>query len=345
MIKVGIIGHFGFGKDLSNGQTIKTINVTKALSNNIGKENVFRVDTHGGLKALFKLPFQISSCLRKAESVIIMPANRGLQIISPLLLSLNKRKKRKIHYIVVGGWLPSLCLQKPKLAEKIRKFDCVYVETLTMKKALEEQGFSNVILMPNFKYLTPLSYAELKYQSQEPLPLCTFSRVMKEKGIEDIVEAVKRINDRENKIIFSLDIYGEPDSSQINWFNLLCSEFPPYIQYKGCVSPDKSVDVVKNYFALVFPTKFYTEGLPGTILDAYSAGVPVIASRWENFDDLIEEGKTGAGFEFNNLDDLISVLTKLSQHYDSFNKMKQNCLTKAQCYSPENVIKVLLSRL
>lgn len=95
MIKVGIIGHFGFGKELLNGQAIKTKNVTKALADSIGDDQNLKIDTHGGFKTLLKLPFQISSCLRNVDNVIIMPANRGLQIITPLLLRRNKKIKRK----------------------------------------------------------------------------------------------------------------------------------------------------------------------------------------------------------------------------------------------------------
>ena len=54
-------------------------------------------------------------------------------------------------------------------------------------------------------------------------------------------------------------------------------------RYCGIKDPKDSVKTLKNYFALVFPTRFYTEGIPGTIIDAYYAGVPVIASKWESF--------------------------------------------------------------
>ena len=45
----------------------------------------------------------------------------------------------------------------------------------------------------------------------------------------------------------------------------------------------------------IFPTRFTTEGIPGSIIDSYYAGVPVLASKWNSFDDVIEDGKTGVG--------------------------------------------------
>ena len=41
----------------------------------------------------------------------------------------------------------------------------------------------------------------------KPLPLCTFSRVMKEKGIEDAVYAVRTVNEHFGRTVYTLDIY------------------------------------------------------------------------------------------------------------------------------------------
>ena len=63
-----------------------------------------------------------------------------------------------------------------------------------------------------------------------------------------------------------------------------------------------SVDVLKSYFFLLFPTKCPGEGIPGTIIDAYAAGLPVVSSLYPNFAEIIDEGVTGLGYEFDNVD-------------------------------------------
>lgn len=337
MIKVSIIGHFGFGKELLNGQTIKTKNISKALADDIGDGQILKIDTHGGFKALLKLPFQISLCLKKTENVVIMPANRGLQIITPLLLCLNKKKKRKIHYVVIGGWLPSLCLKKPKLAENIKKFDYVYVETFAMKKALEKQGFPNVVVMPNFKYITPLDSSQLNHHYSEPYKMCTFSRVMKEKGIEDAVNAVILLNKKYGFYKYTLDIYGQIDESQSAWFKKLQSTFPCFIEYKGQVSPDRSVDIIKQYYSLLFPTYYDGEGFAGTLLDAMAAGVPIIASSWKYNCEIVNHNN-GVLFETKNVDELASAIDNLSVS-------RNECLREYNKYLPSNIVKVLIEKL
>ena len=86
---------------------------------------------------------------------------------------------------------------------------------------------------------------------------------------------------------------------------------------------DKSVDVIKNYYALLFPTKFITEGVPGTIIDAYSAGVPVIASRWHSFTDVIDDGITGIGYEIYNNELLIKMIKEAIQSPEKMMEMKK----------------------
>lgn len=340
MKKVCVIGHFGFGKELLNGQTIKTKIVTEELERQLGKKQVMKIDTHGGVKSLLKLPIQAFSALKKCDNIIIFPAHNGLRIITPILSLENKLFHRKLHYAVIGGWLPSFVENKKVLKSLLQHFNHIYVETSTMKRALEKQGFKNITIMPNCKKLRILDESELVYNTFEPYKLCTFSRVMKEKGIEDAINAVKAVNEKMGRIIYELDIYGQVDSEQVEWFEALKKAFPEYVRYKGLVPFDKTVDVVKNYFLLLFPTRFYTEGIPGTIIDAYAAGVPVVASRWESFSDIIDEKQTGFGYNFDKVEELTEVLSKL--YKNSLQEQKGNALKKAESFLPSvSVIKML----
>lgn len=65
--------------------------------------------------------------------------------------------------------------------------------------------------------------------------------------------------------------------------------FPSYIRYGGLVPFDKSVNVLKDYLALLFPIYYEGEGFAGTLIDAYFAGVPVIAPDWKYNAELVNE--------------------------------------------------------
>lgn len=339
--KVGIIGRFAFQKNLLNGQTIKTKILTEALQESIPEESIYLVDTYGGAKAFCRLPIQCFGAVVKCKNLVILPAHKGVRVIAPLLALLNIVFHRKLHYVVIGGWLNNLLEGKSFLSWCLKRFDWIYVETSSMKKKLEERGFKNVVQMPNFKKLSILEDLEIPSRNGQDLRLCIFSRVMKEKGIATAVDAVKSINKKMGKTVFSLDIYGQIDKYQVQWFEDLRSTFPCSIRYCGEIAYDKSVETLKHYDVLLFPTQYYTEGIPGTIIDAYAAGLPVIASVWENYSDIIDEG-TGIGYPFDDPQGLESAMMNLAANPGVLPSMKRNCLKKAQQYSATNVIHILL---
>ena len=339
MIKASIIGHFGEGVNLTNGQTVKTKILTEALQKHFGQEQIEKIDTHGGLKTLLKAPLHILKALKTSSNVIMLPAHNGVRVYGRFLPFFKRFfKNRNIHYVVIGGWLPEFIKERKGLSKCLKKFNGIYVETNIMKNALEAQGFKNVFVMPNCKDLKALSEDELVYTTCEPYKLCTFSRVMKEKGIEDAVNAVVAINEQSERIVYTLDIYGQIDSSQTKWFEDLRKSFPEYVKYKGVVPFDKSVEVLKDYFALLFPTLFYTEGIPGTIIDAYAAGVPVISAKWESYADIVEDGVTGLCFSFFVKNELEKTLKYVLNSTEKINGMKKMCLERGNSYSSSTVI-------
>lgn len=344
MKRVCIIGHFGHGENLLNGQTVKTKIVTKEIVKELGKKEVSCIDTHGGVKALISAFRHALIALKYHKNIIIMPAENGLRIFAPLLVLLNLLFHRKLHYVVIGGWLPEFLKKRKKLTKALMSFDGIYVETNTMRKALEAQGFNDVYVMPNFKDLNILKESELVYHHTEPYRLCTFSRVMKEKGIEDAVNAVKTVNEHFGRIVYTLDIYGQVDSAQTEWFNELKSTFPLYIKYGEFVPFDKSVEVLKNYFALLFPTYYEGEGFAGTLLDAMAAGVPVIASDWRYNPEIVNE-KTGYVYPVHDNHAFVTTLISVGNNSDLLLSKKSDCLKVAEKYRAENVIQCLTSKL
>ncbi len=343
--KVSVLGHFGGGETLLNGQTVKTKIITEELQRRFGREQVLKIDTHGGWKTLVKAPFQTISALKNSRNILIFPAQNGLRIYAPLLSFFRHFfNGRKLHYVVIGGWLPQFLTKRKGLAKALKNFDGIYVETGTMKSALEAQGFHNVLVMPNCKKLTVLSENELVYPQGVPYKLCTFSRVMREKGIEDAVKTVIEVNQSLGRTVFSLDIYGQVDENQTDWFEELRKIFPDYIRYGGLIPFDRSVETLKEYFALLFPTYYEGEGFAGTLIDAYSAGVPVIASDWKYNTELVNES---VGYVYKTRDNvaLAELLNAVATDPTMILKKKKTCLYEAEKYKIEKAVSVLLDRI
>lgn len=345
MKKAIIIGHFGFGYNYSDGQTIKTQNIYNALTKIYGEAQIKPIDTHGSITSFVKAPFIMLKAFFQSKNIIILPAHRGLRVYAPLIWAYKKLfQSVKIHYAVIGGWLPSLLEKKDFLRKTVKSIDYIYVETNTMKANLESLGITSVV-MPNFKILQVKSIPNEIYFQDEPFPLCIFSRVMKQKGIEDAISAVVAINEKEEKTCYSLDIYGPIDPAETEWFEELIAKQPNYINYMGVVSQDKIIDTLSRYFSLVFPTRFYTEGVPGTIIDAYASELPVIVSKWQSYKDIVEENVTGFAYEFGNTDEFESILYCIYQNPSLINNLRENCRQYANKYSADEAIKILDERL
>ena len=207
MKKVAIIGHFGEGKKFYDGQTIKTRIFAQEIEKKVGQENVIHIDTFGWKKHPILLLLNCAKSVFHSKNVVFLTDEGGIKIFPWLLLSLNAFCRRKLHYVVVGGWLVHFPQKHRFIAACIKRLDGVWVETNYMKKELEALNFRNINLLPNFKNLHPISEEQLVYIKKEPYLFCTFSRVMKEKGIEDAINAINEINNEYGRTVCKLDIF------------------------------------------------------------------------------------------------------------------------------------------
>lgn len=343
-MRICVIGAFGFDTLPTGGQPVKTRNLYKLLSEKYGIDEVSYIETYGWKKHPFKIINAVRCAVKQSENVIMLPAHNGVKVFAPLLLRYAKGASVKLFYDVIGGWLPQKTERDKKLAAQLRRFAGVWVETSSMKSALECQGFSNVSVVPNFKFITPLTPEEL-LPLKKPYRLCTFSRVMEEKGIEDAIEAVIKVNANFRETVYTLEIYGPIDKMYQDRFKDLCSKFPNYIQYKGVVQPNESIAVLKGAFALLFPTHFATEGIPGTILDAYAAGVPIVTAKWENCGDVLDDDETGWGYKMGDTQGLCSILSQICRDTEKWKSIRNNCLKKYMCFSTDEVLACIHKQL
>ena len=203
-MKIGMIGHFGANKKCFDGQTIKTIELKNYLEKYF-KTKLDLFDTYQISKNIFQIILKINKLLKSNDVVIVSVANRGYQVITPIINFLNKFYNKKLIEVVIGGTRYNLLSKHPLLAKFAKKYKLILVETNKMKEENLKQKFSNVEVMPNFKSLVKGKY----HKTKEPIKLCTFSRIIKEKGIDDAIKAVIKANSDLGSNIFSLDIYGE----------------------------------------------------------------------------------------------------------------------------------------
>ena len=340
MKKVAIIGHFGGKETFYDGQTIKTKNLEALLS---GQKDlsVRRVDTYYSKRNKVKLLWETLRALLACEHIFLLVSVNGMKVFLPLLHHLNRFAKRHIYHYVIGSELLELVEQDRGLVRYLNSLDANWFEYESGTRRLQQYGVKNVVTVPNFKNLTPVPEASEYRNDRSIHTFCTFSRVMREKGITEAVEAVSRLNAEASGVIARLDIYGPVDSSYQEEFDRLLTQHPDCVTYKGCVDSQKSVETLKDYYALLFPTRWAGEGLPGTVIDAYAAGVPVIATDWNANKEIIAHGKQGIIYPSDGLETLYDAVVWAMEHEEAWNRMRVTCRAEFTRYMPETVLALI----
>lgn len=340
--KIGIIGHFGGKENILDGQTIKTKILYEELSN-ATDWNIIKVDTYYKKKNPIKLVFDSFKCLFSTKDIIVLLSGNGMRVYFPLLSLFAKKLHTNIYHDVIGGNLDVYVSKYPKYKKYLNSFKVNWVETLGLKEKLEKKEIQNCEVMPNFKRLTITNKKVIEFQ--EPYCFCIFSRVMKEKGIEDAIDAIERINREVGKEVCRLDIYGRIDEQYEKHFEEILNQVTDSIQYKGVVSYDNSVETIEKYYALLFPTYWDGEGFPGTIVDAFSAGLPVIATDWNCNGEIVQNKINGIIYPNEEIKNLKEAINWLITHERQVIYMMDRCLETAKMYQPDQYIYKIVKKI
>jgi len=346
MYKIGICGCFAIeNENVVNGQTIKTKSLYEELLVVFSKEQIKIIDTYNWKQNPFKFLVMCIKEFKNIKNLIILPAQNGVKIFVPLYTLINKIYKNKLYYVVIGGWLPELIKNKKYLIKYLSRFEKIFVETNGMKEKLYELKLSNVEVLTNFKRLSIVSKEDIITNYELPHKVCTFSRVLKEKGIEDAINAIKYINNSYEKKIYELDIYGPIDNRYKSEFDLLMNDQPDFIMYKGVIDYKDTVKILKEYYLVLFPTHYESEGVAGTIIDSLSSGVPVIASNCRSNIEILTDGVDGYLYPAHDNNQLIKILTDIHINNSITKSMKIKCIDSAKKYNPSVALKPLLKEL
>lgn len=335
--KIGLIGRIDPANSMFDGQTVKTRMTYRMLCEHYGAENIVTVDTLDYRHRAPAVMVDFVRCLASCDDIVVSLAINGRRFFFPLLFFASKHMGKRVYHNLIGGALANNLDKYPKWVDYLNSFQVNWVESRALVGMLAEKGVTNAEYLPNFKYIDQ-SESALKIPSHvagECFNFCTFSRVTEQKGVGDAARAIEALNAEGRSCI--LDVYGPVDSAYKDDFNRLLAECP-HVEYKGCIPPEQSVLAVAPYDALLFPTKWKTEGIPGTIIDALAAGVPVIAARWQYYAEMLEDNVTGLGYELGDNKSLVDEIARFMQLDDHERMaMRKSCLLRSMAYTPEAV--------
>lgn len=332
MEKNVIIGFFGFSTNQLDGQTVKTRSLLKLLENNAISCDYFDMQQ---LKV--KKIFRLLKLIAYADNILYLPAQKNLKYLFPLFYFFSVLFNFNIHYFIVGGWLVEFLKNKPIHRLLLKNIKGIYSETLFMKEELENlYGMNNIDVFPNFRFQENRRIQRTKKFSKN-LKLVFMSRITREKGLKIIDDLCCYLKEK-GKYDITIAFYGPINKYDSDYFQSLLYKYS-FISYNGILSPENIVTKLSQYDVLVLPTRYYTEGLPGAIVEAYMAGLPVVVTDWKHSREFVKDNVTGMIVPFNNPTPLfISSIIDLYLDRNKLYTMNENAIEESYIYSDMNAL-------
>lgn len=276
----------------------------------------------------------------------------GSNAIRYLLRFANKNNKRNIIFYLIGNGANGF-------DDKIIYYDCIkrvrhiIVESPDVEFEVISKGIATKDSISIFPCLKP-NYSIEPYIKKYPvktLKLIYFSRITESKGIMDAITAISHINEMFGKIMFELDIAGGSGFSKdeqhfLNKIKQIASKegFVNYLGLNLRINGEDSYKKLQFYDLHIFPSHFYQECAPGSIIDMFIAGVPTLSSNFPSAKYLMKSDDSFF-FKMNNIADLEKQLLYIYDNQSALNNMRISCHKNAELYSEKQFINMVVKIL
>ena len=144
-----------------------------------------------------------------------------------------------------------------------------------------------------------------------------FGRLSYEKGIKTLIEAFTALNGPKLKIVGT-----GPEEEMLKAY-VAEHHSEDKIEFVGYRSGDELKELIRDASFVIVPSECY-ENNPMTIIEAYSAGVPVIGAHIGGIPEIIDENHTGLLFPSGDVQGLKEAITKAeSLSEENYSEMSQ----------------------
>lgn len=275
--------------------------------------------------------------------------NRNIQIVhihtasnnsfrrSAWFVRLAKFMHRKVILHIHGGGFKEYFRTRPQWINSIlRKCDAIITLTEGWKNYfVNDLHLEDVFVVPNV----------ISSPHRNPIPhdrftLLFLGLVCEEKGIFDLLNVIKEHKDEWNDTLLLL-IGGNGETDRLIK-EIEENGLDHIVHFEGWVSGEKKIQLFNMSDALILPS--YTEGLPVSILEAMSYGLPILATPVGGIPEVVIDGVSGFYFSAGNKNDIYQSINKLMHSKTELKTMSENNLRKANEHLP-NFVANNLNRL
>ncbi len=200
------------------------------------------------------------------------------------------------------GLLQNITLGLYKIG--LRNAKCVFFQNESNKQFFIDKGIlkSNMKVIPGSGVNLEQHKCEAYPKDEEIIRFLFIGRIMKAKGIDELLEASKQIKQRYSNVEFDLVGFCEEGySEQLKELN-----DSGIIHYHG--QQNDVHKFIKMSHATILPS--YHEGTSNVLLESASTGRPILASNVTGCKETFDEGISGLGFAVKNVNSLVSTIIK-----------------------------------
>lgn len=295
-------------------------------------------------------PSAIDACIERGVPVVMRMSDFNLTCASNMYYRdgrLCMDCKQGFHHAVIhrcvhGSVMKSLvgafALAYHRWIGVYKKVSAFIAPTEFMKRELLEAGIPeskiyriNTFAKPQARWVPDLSDRYILF----------VGRLARYKGIDTAIEAFSRIEDRTNVTFRIVGDENDSDSERVkNLAKRLRSKKIAFLPFER--DKKKLLEVIQKSLFVLVPSENY-ENLPNTVLESFSCGRPVIATRIGSLPDIITDRQEGLLFDFGNVNDLSQKMEYLILHDRQREQMGQNAYHKLlKEYSEEEHLNRLL---
>lgn len=248
-----------------------------------------------------------------------------------IFIDIAKIFQKKIIYHIHGAEFHLFMRQNPKVKKTLIKCDQIVVLSNFWKTYFEQEvSLANVSIINNIcHYPRHIQSAD----RNEYIDLLFLGQVGIRKGIFDLINAIAA-DDFLRESAIKLHIGGGGNIKELNQLinNLRLEQ---KIEYHGWVSGSEKEMLLSMADIYVLPS--YNEGLPISVLEAMSYGMPIISSPVGGIPEVVINDYNGILVEPGNIIEISDAIKKIIMNKDKLKNMGINSLDLVKPYLPNQV--------
>jgi glycosyltransferase involved in cell wall biosynthesis len=190
-----------------------------------------------------------------------------------------------------------------------------------LEKEIVAEKFNTdfIFVLPNSVDLTAAGNFSRNGQYDSSLRLLFIGRVDKNKGVEDIYQALKILKDKGVPFKFSMAGAGPEKDEYVQKFS---ASLNSHFEYKGVVSGKVKEDLFKESNIFLLPSMY--EGLPISLIETMSFGIVPVVTNVGSIGTLVKPGETGIFVNKHSAGDIADSIEKLLNNKTMMGQLSKN---------------------